>query len=461
MKLYNSLTRKKEILSPHTPGKVAMYVCGPTVYDRAHLGHARAAVCFDLIRRYLTYRGFHVTYVSNITDVDDKIINRAKQERITEAELASRIIPEYEKDYAALNILPPDHAPRATEFIPKMVLLIDKLLKKKAAYITEDGIYFDVKTFPKYGELSGKKLDELIAGARVNVDENKKHPADFALWKKEKTGEPSWPGPAGLRGRPGWHIECSAMSMHVLGEQFDIHGGGIDLIFPHHEDEIAQSEMASGTSPFATYWLHNGHVMVNKEKMSKSLGNFFTIKEIFQKYHPLVVRYFLLSTHYRMPIEFSDDLLEQAKQSLSRFHDFMRRLKNYVSTPDIHKNQVKLIEQAEKEFKKALDDDFDISCALGALFELIRKVNTLLDADALMQEDCERIIAAMEKFDTVLGVLNLEEKPDQVIQNLIEERNGARRQKNWKRADEIRTKLEKQGIILEDTKDGTVWKRAL
>ncbi|MBI2639235.1 cysteine--tRNA ligase [Candidatus Peregrinibacteria bacterium] len=458
MKIYNTLSQKKETFVSLKKGAVGMYVCGPTVYDVGHLGHARAAVSFDVIRRYLQYKGFKVTFVSNVTDVDDKMIKRAAQENITEAELAAKIIPEYIKDYGALRVLSPDHQPRATEYIPRMTALTELLLKKGAAYATEDGIYFEVSKFKEYGKLSHKHLDELQAGARITVDEKKKNPEDFALWKKEKPGEPAWKGPLGMQGRPGWHIECSAMSMDLLGETFDIHGGGIDLQFPHHENEIAQSEMATG-KPFAKYWLHNGHIQVNREKMSKSLGNFFTIKDILAKYHPAVVRYFLLSTHYRMPIDFSDSLLEQAKKSLQRLHDFMRRLEQKADgkggfvVPVLHK--------AEKTFVSAMDDDFEIAKALAAIFELVNEINRLLDEKKVSQREVDDVRNQIGRFNSVLDVFSIDDELTSEVEKLIEERNEARQKKDFKRSDEIRKQLEKLGVILEDTEGGTLWKKAL
>ncbi|KKU79716.1 MAG: Cysteine-tRNA ligase [Candidatus Peregrinibacteria bacterium GW2011_GWA2_47_7] len=466
MKIYDTLTQKKKTF-PSADRKneknIGMYVCGPTVYDVGHLGHARAAVSFDIIRRYLGYKGFAVTFVSNVTDVEDKMIKRAKEEGITEAELAERIIPEYEKDYGALRVLPPDHRPRATEYILEMVALIERLMEKDVAYATEDGVYFEVQKFKDYGKLSHQKLSELKAGARVTVDERKKNPEDFALWKKAKKGEPTWDGPRGMHGRPGWHIECSAMSMDLLGETFDIHGGGIDLVFPHHEDEIAQSEMATG-KPFARFWLHNGHVKVNKEKMSKSLGNFFTIKDILKKYHPLVVRYFLLSTHYRMPIDFSDALLEQAKNSLDRLHNFMRRLSASTASdgPLVIKDR---LAQAESLFNVAMDDDFEISKALAAIFDLINEMNALMDESKLSKKDFSEIQNVLQQFDTVLAVLNSHDSEVSVesdaaeIERLIQERAAARDARNFARADEIRDELQKRGILLEDTSAGTLWKK--
>lgn len=439
-----------------------MYVCGPTVYDVGHLGHARSAVSFDVIRRYFLYKGWKVTFVSNITDVDDKMIKRAAEEGVTEIELAARIIPEYEKDYGALKILTPDFQPRATEYIGKMVKFIEELVKKGAAYKTDDGIYFEVGTFKEYGKLSHQKLEELQAGARVVVDEKKKNPEDFALWKAAKPGEPQWPGPLGISGRPGWHIECSAMSVSILGQTFDIHGGGIDLMFPHHEDEIAQSETVTG-KPFAKYWLHNGHIMVKKEKMSKSLGNFFTIKEILAKYNPLVVRYFLLSSHYRMPVDFTHDLLEQSKQSLSRLQDCFRNLKAAINIlkDGVH-DGVKITHAAEKAFDEAMDDDFEISRGLAAIFDLINVVNARMHEGTLTKSQAEEVIVFLRKIDGILKVIETEQEilPEQ-IEKLIEERIAARASKDFKKADEIRKNLEAQGIILEDTKNGTIWKRAL
>ncbi|PIQ77015.1 cysteine--tRNA ligase [Candidatus Peregrinibacteria bacterium CG11_big_fil_rev_8_21_14_0_20_46_8] len=463
IKIYNTLTRKKEEFQPLKKGKVGMYVCGPTVYDRGHLGHAYAAVSMDLIRRYLMYKGFKVTYVSNITDVEDKMIKRAARENITEAELAEKIIPLYTADYAALNVLPSDHQPRATQYIKQMVVLIEKLLKKHVAYEAQDGIYFEVGKFAEYGKLSRQKLDELRAGARVEVDESKKNPEDFALWKKAKPGEPDWEGPNGMRGRPGWHIECSAMSMDLLGKTFDMHGGGADLIFPHHEDEIAQSEMATG-KPFVHYWVHNGHIRVDGEKMSKSLGNFFTIEEIFAKYNPLVVRYFLISNHYRNPVDFNDGLLESAKQSLGRLHDFVRRLKTYAAPADANLGHIQMfVEKARKAFEEAMDDDFESSRALAAVFEFVREMNILLDKKSLTSEERNAALQFIRKIDTVLAVLPKENDDglDEEIEELIVERKQARANKDFARSDAIRDELKKRGIELEDGPEGTMWKRVL
>lgn len=465
MIVYNSLTRKREIFKPLKEGTILMYLCGPTVYDVGHIGHARAAVSFDIIRRYLLYRGNKVTFVSNYTDIDDKIIKRAKELAITESELAGKIIPEYERDYGALKILPPDISPKATEYIDEMTVLVEKLLDRGFAYVTEDGVYFEVKKFKDYGNLSGQKLEELFEGARVAVDEKKKNPEDFALWKKEKKGEPSWDGPQGMRGRPGWHIECSAMSAKLLGETFDIHAGGKDLIFPHHEDEIAQSEAANG-KPFARYWLHNGHVEINKEKMAKSLGNFVTIKDVLASYHPAVLRYFLLSTHYRMPINYNPELLEQAKASLTRLQDFWRAVSRMADNarpgPRSDSRVRSLLRKLEHDFTAAMDDDFEISEALAALFEFIREINSLGKSDSLLPEEYAAVLQILRDFDQVLAVIKPEAALlNQDVETLIAERNEARENKDFKRADEIRNELEKQGILLEDTSGGTIWKRSL
>ncbi|MEK9132992.1 MAG: cysteine--tRNA ligase [Patescibacteria group bacterium] len=464
MKIFNTFSKKKEKFTPIKAGEVSMYVCGPTVYDLAHLGHGRAAVSMDLIRRYLEYKGHKVTFVSNITDVDDKIIKRAAQEGISEKELSERIIPEYEKDYAALNVLPPTNKPRATEYIKQMVELVETLISKGFAYATADGVYFEVSKFREYGKLSGQKLDELQSGARIAVDDKKKSPLDFALWKAAKEGEPAWDGPSGMRGRPGWHIECSAMSKALLGETFDIHGGGADLIFPHHECEIAQSEAANGTQ-FVRYWVHNGHVMVNSEKMSKSLGNFTTLQDIFKKYNPLVVRYLLISTHYRQPLNFTPEVLEQAKNSLQRIHDFARSLKTgYEDLPE-KIDEVKLMIEVKHEikgFEEMMDNDFEVSGALAQVFNLITTVNGLRKSGKLVKGDVDEAEKFLQDVDKVLGLIFVEERAlAEDIEKLISERNEVRKNRDFKRSDEIRAELEKRGIILEDSKEGTTWKRAL
>ncbi len=426
-----------------------MYLCGPTVYDHGHLGHGRSAVAFDVIRRTFDYfyGEKNVKFVTNYTDVDDKMINRANEEGITVAELAERIIPEYEADYAALGIKAPTILTRATEYIPQMIELVEKLIKKGFAYEVDGDVYYEIEKFTEYGKLSNQKREDLQEGTRVAVDEKKKHPHDFALWKAEKPGEPSWDSPWG-KGRPGWHLECSAMSHANLGQPFDIHGGGMDLTFPHHECEIAQSEAAYDIQ-FCNYWLHNGFITINKEKMSKSLGNFFTLKEIFKKYKPQAVRYLFLTAHYRSPIEFSDDQLTQAENSLKRVHDFVRNLKN-TNGPDSIDPQKFL-----DEFETAISDDFDTVKALASLFTFIKETNKLKISEA----DATKVLATLEKADSVLGILpQTEEAIDSDIESLIQEREQARADKDWGKSDEIRDELLKKGIELEDTPQGTVWK---
>lgn len=478
MKLYSSLSRTKEDFKPLNEGKVGMYVCGPTVYDVGHLGHARSAVAFDVIRRYFLYKGFEVEFVSNVTDVDDKIIARAAKKGITESELVERIIPEYAKDYGALGVLPPTKQPRCTQYIPQMVALVEHLVKTGHAYPTDDGVYFRVASLKSYGELSGQNIDELQSGARIEVDEKKENPLDFAVWKAQKPGEQtaSWDGPCGIKGRPGWHIECSAMSGSIFGDVFDIHGGGIDLIFPHHEDEVAQSMAAisderlgqlsaEGRRGFAQVWMHNGHVRINKEKMSKSLGNFFTIKDMLAKWHPAVLRYFLISTHYRLPIEFSDALLEQAKNSLERLRDCVRNLDEYAKKAaengDAESFSVAL-KTAEEDFSQAMDDDFEISKALAAIFELVTVVNSGVKANSLSGESCAQAQILFKKLDSVLGVLyETNSTVDADIDALIVKRNEARKNRDFATSDAIRKELDEKGIVLEDTPSGTTWKKKL
>lgn len=489
MRIYSSLTRTKEDFKPKEEGKVSMYVCGPTVYDVAHLGHARAAVAFDLIRRYFMYKGFEVTFVSNVTDVDDKIIARASKEGVSENELAERIIPEYAKDYGALGSLPlgvgksPSEIvfdakcqPRCTQYIKEMVALVEHLVKTGHAYATDDGVYFRISSFKNYGVLSGQNVEELQSGARVEVDDKKESSLDFALWKRQKPGEPAWDGPLGIEGRPGWHIECSAMSGSLFGTSFDIHGGGIDLIFPHHEDELTQSMAAlseddlatlkaAGRRGFAQYWMHNGHVQVNKEKMSKSLGNFFTIKDMLSKWHPAVLRYFLISTHYRLPIEFSDALLEQAKNSLERLRDCVRNFDEYVkNAPENGDNSSfeVTLSQSEKGFEDAMDDDLEISKALAAVFELVSAVNSGVKEKSLSKELCSRAQKLFRKIDSVLGVMYEEStQVDTEVDALIAKRNEARKNRDFATSDAIRKELDSKGIVLEDTPNGTTWKKKL
>lgn len=458
IRIYDSKSKKKEEFEPLEKGRVSMYVCGPTVYDVAHLGHGRSAVAFDVIRKYFQYRGFEVKFVSNYTDIDDKMIKRAAEEDISVAELAEKIIPEYEKDYAALGVAKPDIEPRATEHIDAVVDIIKKLDEGGFVYVIEgDGVYFDVSKFSDYGELSGQNLDDLKMGARVDVNEAKRNPYDFAVWKFKKEGEPSWPSPWG-EGRPGWHIECSAMSYKHLGKSFDIHGGGLDLQFPHHECEVAQSVCALGPGSFAKYWLHNGFINVDNEKMSKSLGNFSTLKEIFEKYDPQVVRFMFLQTHYRNPINFSDELLEQAKAGLERLHGFVRGLSVGVSATG-EKNVDS--EEELKKFEECMDNDFDTAGAFGVVFELVKNVNTLRDEGKLSRADVEEVEKFLRAADKVLGVIYAvkEESIDEDIEKLIKEREEARKNKDFETSDRIRDELKERGIELEDTAEGTVWRK--
>ncbi len=485
LKIHNTLSGRKESFEPLVHGTVRMYVCGVTVYDYCHLGHARNALVFEVIRRYLEYHGLAVTFVKNFTDVDDKIIRRAQEQGKDWQAITSTYITAYHEDMHRIGVEPATVEPKATEHMGEIIQLVGLLVKKEMAYQVDGDVYFQVETFPAYGRLSKRKLEDMQAGARVEVDERKRNPMDFALWKSAKPGEPAWPSPWGL-GRPGWHIECSAMSMKHLGPTFDIHGGGEDLIFPHHENEIAQSSGASGR-PFAHYWVHNGFVRINQEKMSKSLGNFFTIREIFEKSRwPEAVtgemlRYFLLSTHYRSPVDFSDQILEEAKRALDGFYDLFQRLEepSLSSAADD-----KLADEQQKlviSFQQGMDDDFNSSAALAALQGFRGHVNRLLERGLSSQGRLD----AREGFRSVGHVLGLfqlskwqfnpadrltvgvEEKAEvrslmteTEIEANLAERNDARRRKDFKRADEIRVGLASLGITIEDRPDGTSrWKR--
>jgi cysteinyl-tRNA synthetase len=476
LKISNTLTGKKE---PFRPGRAAgkiktvgMYVCGITVYDRCHLGHARSAVVFDVIRRYLKFKGYDVLYVKNFTDVDDKIIQRANREGKSWTEIVKEYLAAYKQDMKRLGVKSANRAPRATKHITDMIDLIKKLIEKGFAYSVNGDVYYQVEKFKRYGKLSKRKLNELLVGARVEPDERKKNPLDFALWKSAKPDEPSWPSPWG-RGRPGWHIECSAMSMKLLGDSFDIHGGGMDLIFPHHENEIAQSEAVSG-KPLARYWVHNGFVNVNQEKMSKSLGNFFTIQEIFEKslwpeaVTAEVLRYFLVSTQYRSPIDFSDDALKTAKSGLDNFYRMFQKLEELAATASklYEKKLREALKAFPKRFEAAMDDDFNTSLAVSDLQQLRAAVNTALD-QGISRPTSQVVIKLFHKYGAVLGLFSLtteqwaESKEEasgfsQVeIERLVEERNEARREKDWARSDAIRRQLTAAGIIIEDRTDGT------
>ena len=462
LRIFNSLTRQKEQFQPIEPGTVKMYVCGMTVYDYCHVGHARVMVVFDTVLRWLRAQGYTVTYVRNITDIDDKIIRRAQEKGEDFRELTARFIQAMNEDLAALDILPPTHEPRATEAMADMIALIQTLLDKGYAYVGGSGdVYYDVSRFDRYGQLANKKLDDLRAGARVEVEEAKADPLDFVLWKAAKPGEPSWPSPWGA-GRPGWHIECSAMSTRCLGEHFDIHGGGMDLKFPHHENEIAQSEAASGQR-CVNLWMHNGFVQVNEEKMSKSLGNFFTVREVLQRYAPEVVRLFILTSHYRGPLNYADENLEHAKSSLTRLYTALRGLPRGAAP----------IEESWRErFAQAMDDDFNTPEALAVLFDLAREINRLRTED---EAAAAWLGASLRQLGELLGLLQTNPETflrgsgeggegasaltAEQIEALIAERATARKAKQWAEADRIRNLLQEGGVVLEDTPKGTTWRR--
>lgn len=481
MKIYNTLTGKKEEFVPLAPDAIKMYACGVTVYDHCHIGHARSAVIFDVVRRYLRYKGFNVKYVRNFTDIDDKIINRAKQEGISWSAVAGKYTKEYYKDMEMLGVSRADVEPKATEHIPEIITIVQGLVDKGFAYEVEGSVYFVVDKFLQYGKLSKRDKEEMMAGARVEVDERKKSPLDFALWKSSKEGEPFWDSPWGP-GRPGWHIECTAMSIKHLGESFDIHGGGADLLFPHHENEIAQSEAYTG-KPFAKYWVHNGFITIDKEKMSKSLGNFFTIKEVLAKYDPEVLRFFLLSTHYRSPIEFSDEQLREAESSMDRFYTTVIRISDFLEKKQIVSEEYskggrvfdEILRSFKGKFDEAMDDDFNTALALGHVFEFIREANRFLDRKPSGSRDGELLSTAKKllleagdilnlfrrtPYEWYLSLMNLRNigVSEKEILEKINERREARDRKDWGAADSIRKELEEKGIILEDKKDRTDWK---
>lgn len=480
MRIYNTLTGKKEEFIPVAEGKVGMYACGVTVYDHCHIGHARSAVVFDVMRRYMIYKGYLFKYIRNFTDIDDKIINRAKQEGISWNAVAKKYTDEYYRDMDRLGVGRADVEPKATDHIAEIIGIVKGLVDKGYAYEVGRSVYFEVGKFPGYGKLSKRDLEDMVAGARVEVDERKRNPMDFALWKASKEGEPSWDSPWGP-GRPGWHIECTAMSLKHLGETFDIHGGGADLIFPHHENEIAQSEAYTG-KPFVKYWVHNGFITVDKEKMSKSLGNFFTIQEILNKFDAEAVRFFLLSTHYRSPIEFSDEQLREGEASIDRYYTTVLRIRDFLSQekakeksgPD-EKALDEMLAKFLDRFKEAMDDDFNTALAIGIIFELIRMLNKYMDGRPSGKKAVELIRKADELLKETGNVLNLFHRtPEEWYRALmavkeiglteedilarIAERKAARERKDWADADRIRKELEEKGILLEDRKDGTGWK---
>lgn len=470
IRIYNTMTRRKETFEPMLPGKVSVYVCGPTVYDSCHVGHARSVVVFDVIVRYMKSRGYEVTYIRNFTDVDDKIIDRAKQVDEDPMAVAEKYIREFYEDMDALHVLRADHEPRVTRFIDPIKGFIQKLIDNGKAYRIDGDVYYSVESFDGYGKLSGRKLEDMEAGARVGINAKKRNPFDFALWKSAKPGEPSWDSPWGP-GRPGWHIECSAMAWQHLGKTFDIHGGGKDLIFPHHENEVAQSEGAFGV-PFARYWVHNGFVNIDQEKMSKSLGNFLMIKDVRQQYHPETIRLFLLSNHYRSPVDFTDRAMDEARSGLDRIYTFLERAEAAVGSPGPSPEKSG---EYWQRFAEAMDDDFNTALGTGVLFEGVRTANGVLDGEAGEAVDRVRIIRDdILRMGRVLGILNetpaayfsgrresalaAEAIDASEIDALIGERARARKAKDFARADAIRDQLAEKNIILEDRPDGTIWK---
>ncbi len=472
LRVFNTSTGQKEEFIPLREGHVGMYVCGVTVYDYCHVGHARAAIVFDTVYRYLQHLGYEVNYVCNFTDIDDKIIKRANEENIGWQEVTEKYIQAFYEDMGQLNITPPTTEPKATDHIDGMLDMVSSLIEQGKAYEAEGDVYFSVRNFAEYGKLSGHRLDDLKAGARVEPGEHKRDPLDFALWKKSKPGEPSWDSPWGP-GRPGWHIECSAMSRHFLGTQFDIHGGGKDLVFPHHENEIAQSQGCSGTPP-VKYWLHNGFVNINEEKMSKSLGNFFTIREILKRYHPEVLRLFLLSHHYRGPIDFADSYLNDAEKTLDRFYEFFAAVQEIRGDLNIEEGRS---QPFIRKIEEAMNDDFNTAVTLAHMKEELRNLNKAMTDLNKQNGDWagfDKAAAALKYACRLLGFLYHEPKDYKArvlatkketmgldvsqIEALIEQRKTAREAKDWAKADECRDALTALGVVLEDTAQGTVWK---
>ncbi|MCD8554709.1 MAG: cysteine--tRNA ligase [Seleniivibrio sp.] len=469
--VYNTLTGQKEVFKSIEDKKVKMYVCGVTVYDFCHIGHARSSTVFDVIRRYLLHKGYEVTFVKNFTDIDDKIIKRSNEQNILWTELTDRFIKEHDADMDALNIMRPDFTPKATDYIGKMIEMCETLIAKGFAYESNGDIYYRVQKFEDYGKLSHRKLDDMMAGARIEVNDNKENPFDFVLWKASKPGEPSWKSPWGP-GRPGWHIECSVMSEDILGLPFDIHGGGRDLVFPHHENEIAQSEAACGCE-FSKYWIHNGFVNVNQEKMSKSLGNFFTIRTVLEEFNPEIVRFFLLTTHYRSSLDFSQDHLLEAERSLDRIYTMLDELNRFNAGKkgvDVAAEAMNASDVFMEKFDDAMDDDFNTPEVLAALFEAVREFNRLLAARPeknsfeVLKEACEKVFAVMA---SVLGIITYTPSewfrlnlsiPEEELENLINQRTEAKKNKDFAKADEIRNGLKEKGIELLDTIEGTIYR---
>jgi cysteinyl-tRNA synthetase len=475
LRIYNTLTKTKETFEPAQPGRVGIYVCGPTVYDSCHVGHARSVVVFDVVVRYLRAMGLAVTYIRNFTDVDDKIINRAHDVGLDPRLLAETYIDEFHRDMDALNVMRADHEPRVTEHIDDIVRLVETLTEKEFAYQADGDVFFSVERFDAYGKLSGRRLEEMVAGSRIEINTNKRNPFDFVLWKAAKPGEPAWPSPWG-RGRPGWHIECSAMSGRFLGQPFDIHGGGKDLIFPHHENEIAQSEAAHGKL-FARYWMHNGFVNIDNEKMSKSLNNFLMIKDILKTTHPETIRLFLLSNHYRSPIDFSDQNLLESGKALDKIYAALKRLDEAGGIPA--NADTEPVGQFWEAFCEAMDDDFNTAKGIGILFNIVKEVNRLLDSGQAASTQSPFLAPAIGDLLRIGKILGIAQQPwsdyftqqsqtrladaaisPESVDRLVAERSHARQNRDWKRADEIRGELEKAGILLEDKAEGTQWKVA-
>ena len=464
MKIYNTLTRQKEEFKPIVPGEVKMYVCGPTVYNYFHIGNGRTFIAFDTIRRYLEYRGYKVTFIQNFTDIDDKMINKANEEGCTVKELGDRYISEYYKDADALNIERASTNPRATEYITEIIDFVKELIDKGYAYEVNGDVYFSTKKFKDYGKLSGQNIEDLQSGARIKVDERKNDPLDFAVWKSQKPGEPAWESPWGM-GRPGWHIECSCMAKKLLGETIDIHAGGADLAFPHHENEVAQSESLTGKK-FANYWMHSAFVNVNNQKMSKSLSNFFTAREILEKYDVDVIRFLMLSAHYRQPVNFSMELLDSAKASVERLYNCVSNIENLLE-----ETTADTMTEAEAEFLKSLnkhkekyiekmDDDFNTADAITAMFDLAKDINSNLNAES-SKEVLNGALSLIRELGAPLGIIQKSTKVslEDEVEKLIRQRQEARKNRDFAMADKIRDDLKARGIVLEDTPQGVRWKK--
>jgi len=470
LKIFNTMGMRKEEFIPLREGEVRIYVCGPTVYDFIHIGNARAFVVADVIRRYLEYKGYKVIFVSNITDIDDKMIRRSQETGLSLQQLGEIYSNAYFEDIAALNVKKPDVSPRATQHIPEIIEAIEKLIQKGYAYQANGDVYFNVMKFKDYGKLSGNKIEALEMGARIEVNPKKKNPADFALWKAQKEGEPGWHSPWG-KGRPGWHIECSTMAMKYLGETFDIHMGGKDLIFPHHENEIAQAEALTGKT-FARYWIHNEWLTIEGQKMSKSLGNFITVRDALKMYDPQVLRFFLISAHYRSPLDFNKENLRLAKVNLMKIISALKRfvsLKEKTEGGDEEKNLLLNIRRAKQRFEKAMDDDFNTPLAIAAIFDIVKAINAYADKNVEIEKSAKReIYETVKSLLNVLGIeIEVKEKKyaeDQMalinglMKLILEIRQEMRRRKEWRMADEIRDKLQKLGFLIEDTPKGTKWK---